>query len=918
MYFIIFAINFTATIMKKIDLEKIDALFEKMYFFNSIDSYTEAAYVLKHINYTFNNNTTEQKKLLCLSMYFHEKGDYKNALKYAETAKKNISSDKPFYNNIIHIQSNLIYSRCYTFLHNDIKPIKTLLYETFELSKNNNNYAIKDIICGLIDINVALNEYDDIYLVLQKLNDLSQIPINNDTKFCYYYGLARLNILHNELEEGIQNYYKSLSFTDRKEEVYCHISNAYRFLKQYSQAIDYAQKSIMLCNINKNTEILFEAQMELLLSKVRTKTIDKNFLKTLNTVLSVLNKNPNQPISYNIFEIIEVLAEYYCDIKDYDNSIKYYEDGISLINKSGTHKATLVRFKQNLFKVMLLHSKIGAKLISDYVVLLNEIKSFNKDMIDKYKNEHFVAFQTKQKELEIKQLKELDEYKKRFYTNITHDIRTPISLILAPLESSISQTTEIDQKRNLQTAYQNAKKLEYFLDQLLDLNKMEEGLLKPKYVYGNIKEYCLHIVETFQQQRKIAFTSTISHIRKRCYFDADAIGKILHNLVSNAIKFSAPSSMVCVNIGYKNNNVILSIKDNGIGISEDQLEKIFDRFYQIDNADTKPYQGSGIGLSIVKDYTNLLGGKISVESKLGVGTTFTIILPYKNKIDSNDLLSSDNITSDLPMPNFPLSSSSVSEKSAKIENDNRDTILLVDDNEELRNFLSSQLAKTYNIIEAENGAEGWQKAQKYIPTLVITDIMMPIMDGISMCEKIKANKNTNHIPVILLSAKTSLQAETTGYFAMADAYIKKPFSIEILFATIRSIIHNRNIIRSQIIEAIRNNLLTKLNIQTNDIFIKQFHSFIENNIYNPSLNVDLIARELNISRITLLRKVKHYTGKKTKEIITETRLNTAKILLEKKDSTVKNIAYSLGFVNIDHFYKLYKKQFGVTPANKNK
>lgn len=904
--------------MYNIDEKKTIQLFEKLYFFNSISKENEylCQKLVEQTNLQNDNSIITQMKLLCIAMYYHENSKYELSYEFAKKAFENILPTKKFFGKKLHIQTNLIYTRCYSFVNYDCLGILKILENSLDLSSANNNFAKKDILTGIIDINIELQDYETVHTILQSLYSENGFVSSTDLKYSYYYGMARLNSSNNDNMEGIKYYKLCLPMCDRKEEIYCHIASEYRQIKKYKDAITFAHKSIKESIVNNNNELQLVAETELLLNKSSIKLFNKSFWVLFKKVL--LSLNNTEVISLSIFEILHKITIYHIEISDYNNALKYCNQGISLITQSGLYKKTLLNFKKKLLKIKIMMNKSTSEIASDFDQLMDDIEENNNMIINKYKNKHHIEFQTKHKELEIKHLKELDEYKKRFYTNITHDIRTPISLILAPLESSISQTTEIDQKRNLQIAYQNAKKLEYFLDQLLDLNKMEEGLLKPKYVYGNIKEFCLHIVETFQQQRKIAFTSTISHIQKRCYFDADAIGKILYNLVSNAIKFSAPSSMVCVNIGYKNNNVILSIKDNGIGISEDQLEKIFDRFYQIDNADTKPYQGSGIGLSIVKDYTNLLGGKISVESKLGVGTTFTIILPYKNKIDSNDLLSSDNITSDLPMPNFPLSSSSVSEKSAKIENDNRDTILLVDDNEELRNFLSSQLAKTYNIIEAENGAEGWQKAQKYIPTLVITDIMMPIMDGISMCEKIKANKNTNHIPVILLSAKTSLQAETTGYFAMADAYIKKPFSIEILFATIRSIIHNRNIMRSQVIEAIRNNLLTKLNIQTNDIFIKQFHSFIENNIYNPSLNVDLIARELNISRITLLRKVKHYTGKKTKEIITETRLNTAKILLEKKDSTVKNIAYSLGFVNIDHFYKLYKKQFGVTPANKNK
>ncbi|MFN8315838.1 MAG: ATP-binding protein [Chitinophagales bacterium] len=647
------------------------------------------------------------------------------------------------------------------------------------------------------------------------------------------------------------------------------------------------------------------------------------YVQLLNSYLAVKNIKASAELlleieaqNYNT-ENESVIGQYYQTKAKYCFLIGEYSEALQLINESDSMVSDT---KMATMKNMLLRAKtyamlqLGANAVLEFDNLIKELNNYNNDTQKNLISEIEIRYETEKKDKEIAQLKELDNFKKRFFTNITHDIRTPLSLVLAPLKNGIEHTSDAVTKYNLQLAYANAKKLEYFLNQLVDLNKIEEGLLKPKYVFGNLVSYCNSLVQSLQADRSINFTSTTATALQACYFAQDALEKILQNLVSNALKFSKVNSLIQVRLQHKNNQIILSVKDQGIGIAAENISKIFDRFYQVQYADTKMYQGSGIGLSIVKEYVQLLGGSIQVQSKPNKGTQFIVTLPYKVKIENTEITKTDLYDTHRQLPETITSPLPVTKEHTLKE----DTILLVEDNEELRTFLKTQLEDTYTIIEANNGKEGVQKAQKKLPSLIISDIMMPETDGITMCGILKSNRNTNHIPIILLSAKTTVASELAGYSASADAYIKKPFNLDVLKANIRAILVNRAKVQQQVSDAFRNNVAIQLAIDTNDTFLKQFHAVIEHNIYNPSFNVATIAKEMHMNRMTLLRKVKHYTGKKTKEVIMEIRLNTANVLLEKRETTVKNIAYKLGFLNLNHFYKAYKKQFGITPTGTSK
>lgn len=595
-----------------------------------------------------------------------------------------------------------------------------------------------------------------------------------------------------------------------------------------------------------------------------------------------------------------------------------YTLALKLIEKSDAlvGSTKMAAIKNNLLRAKCL-VMLGqrSKAVSEYDILIEAYTNYLMGTQQNLISELEIKYDIKQKEQEVMLLKEIDAYKSRFFSNISHDMRTPISLIIAPLEICLANTIDATQSTNLQLAYRNAKQLESFLEQLLELNKIDAGVLKLRYNFGNVVHFFHDTTRAMELERSIQFFSAVPVEEQTSFFAPDPLYKITQNLISNALKFSNKTKDIKVKLSLQDKAFHLSVQDFGIGMSNSHIDKIFDRFFQIENLNTIQFQGSGIGLSIVKEYVNLLGGTIAVKSKLNKGTTISITFPQKLQLAEGEL-AEDYLS--LQKERVNNIEKHVDVKESFKEKKERDTVLLIEDNEELRVFLKTQLEDSYNIIEANNGREGWSKIKKHLPSLIVSDIMMPELDGISLCKMLKEERNTNHIPIILLSAKTSNESEVEGYGAKADAYVKKPFNVNVLKANINTLILNRTIVQKQVINAFRNNLTSQLDLTTNDSFIRQFFEIIETNIFSTIISIDWIAQEMKVNRATLFRKVKHFTGKKPIEIISQVRLNTAKLLLEKKDGTVKDIAYKLGYKNLDNFYKSYKKQFGTTPTGTSK
>lgn len=508
---------------------------------------------------------------------------------------------------------------------------------------------------------------------------------------------------------------------------------------------------------------------------------------------------------------------------------------------------------------------------------------------------------------EQQQKEELDQMKFRFFTNISHEFRTPLTLILTPLETLIKQQDDSMLKKKLESIYQNAYKLLSLVNQLLDFRKLEMKGEKAVFTTGNIIQFAKDI---FIQFRELAITRNIDFKIDTpvdyllINYDQDMMYKIINNLLSNAFKFTPKDGQIQLRLdkAVKNDKEYLTIEvsDTGCGIEEKDVPHIFERFYQIkeDNAPT----GSGIGLHLVKEYIKLHDGDITVSSLVNSGSTFTIYLPV-------DLPK----TSDTKQPEEEKDVINEVISDTK-EKDNRKKILVVEDNEEFRNYLTEQLGESYSVIEAGDGEQAEELIVSEYPELIISDLMMPKMDGIELCQRVKSNIETSHIPFILLTAKTSDEAKMDGYEAGADSYISKPFSFEVLLIRIKKLIEqqeNRKKLFQKTIEITPSSITTT---SLDEELVRKALTFVEKNIDNTEYSIEDLSRDLGLSKAHLNRKLQSIVDLTPLQFIRSVRLKRAAQLLTNSDYNVNEISYMVGFNTLKYFNSHFKEEFGMTPS----
>lgn len=516
--------------------------------------------------------------------------------------------------------------------------------------------------------------------------------------------------------------------------------------------------------------------------------------------------------------------------------------------------------------------------------------------------------------LRITQQHEMDEMKLRFFTNISHEFRTPLTLILTPLEDMIKKISDPEKQQSLRMIRRNALQLLRLVNQLLDFRKMDvQGHTLQKSV-GDIVQFVREQTGLFaeaseRKQIELRFSTDLSPLY--VWFDADKLSKVLVNVLSNAYKFTPTGGCVTVELARTDEGKIrISVTDTGIGIPEEALDKIFERFYQVKHADTMNYQGSGIGLHLAKEFVKLHGGEMWAERMPEGGSRFVVLLPCMQE-ETNALPSEkQNVLSE---EESEVASPNGSPETAS-ESDELPKLLLVDDNDDFRLFLSGKLSDQYTVLQAADGVEGLEMAYREIPDMILSDVMMPRLDGINMSKQIKADIRTSHIPLILLTAKSGEESKLEGLTAGADDYITKPFNLEILLVKIHNLVEarkrNREIFQDQIrIEP------SKIAVSSLDEkLIRKALEYTETNISNPDFSVEELSRELGMSRVHLYKKLSSLTGKTPIEFIRVIRLKRAAQLLEESQLTVSEIAYEVGFNNPKYFRKYFKDEFGVLPS----
>lgn len=514
--------------------------------------------------------------------------------------------------------------------------------------------------------------------------------------------------------------------------------------------------------------------------------------------------------------------------------------------------------------------------------------------------------------MRVNQQLEMDEMKLRFFTNISHEFRTPLTLILSPLDDLLKKVNDSEDKESLSIMRRNARHLLTLVNQLLDFRKLDMNAQTLQKSLGDIVQFVKQQTELFvevmaRKEISFQFTSELKHLYM--YFDAEKLSKVLINILSNAYKFTPNEGKITLEISrIKDEKISISVTDNGIGIPENELENIFDRFYQVKNEGSSNYQGSGIGLHISKEFVLLHGGEIWAENVPEGGSRFIILLPCNEEIAETANEIAPLLDDDKNME----------EEDAVLEeelNQNRlPKILIVEDNKDLRTLLVSRLKEHYTILQADDGVEGLSIALKEIPDIILSDVMMPRMDGIELCKSIKGDIRTSHIPFILLTAKTGEESKLEGLTAGADDYITKPFNQEILQIKMHNLIetrkHNQSIFEEQIrVEP------SKITVNSLDEkLIKKAIEYTETNISNPDFSVEELSRELGMSRVHLYKKLSSLTGKTPIEFIRIIRLKRAAQLLNESQLTVSEIAYEVGFNNPKYFRKYFKDEFGVLPS----
>ncbi len=586
------------------------------------------------------------------------------------------------------------------------------------------------------------------------------------------------------------------------------------------------------------------------------------------------------------------------------------------IRQSKIDKQILISKNQtNIILAISITLAIALILSSIFFYLFKENKKISKKLMAQ-KNE---ISEQKNKLLElVKQVKEATDAKFNFFTNISHELRTPLTLILGPLEDTMSSPRlHFTLKNNLDLVHRNAIRLLKLINQLMDFRKIEEGKMHINASKLDIGNFVIEIANEFKDLARKKHISL--NVKNRIsglhiFFDQSMLDKVLFNLLSNAFKFTEENGIINVTIDQEKEQekIIIKIEDNGIGMSSIDVEHAFDLFYQ---GHSSTFKGTGLGLSLSKELIHAHDGTIMIDSKKGHGTSFTITLPFeqnKNNLATNDVTQID-VSKDINLYTIDILPHHY-EKEPKVQLGNLASILIIEDNDDLREFLRNRLEGIYEILTANDGNDGINKAFDIVPDLIISDIIMPGLSGLKIAETLKNDLRTSHIPIILLTAKTSIEDQIEGMKSYADMFITKPFNSNYLEESIISLLKNRTILREHFISELPSESRSNTSNKLDRKFISEFTSIIESNLSNEDLSVDDIYKGLGISKIQLYRKTKALLGFNVNDYILSVRLQKAKYLLINEDLSISEIAYKVGFSSQAYFSTVFKSKFSVTPS----
>lgn len=525
----------------------------------------------------------------------------------------------------------------------------------------------------------------------------------------------------------------------------------------------------------------------------------------------------------------------------------------------------------------------------------------------------------------------MTDLKLRFFTNISHELRTPLTLILGGIEDVKKHDSLTPRGENsLTLAHRNAKRMLTLINQLLDFRKIVKNKMELKISRVDLVPLVEDALDDFREmasERRIELLFTLSHRSVLVWVDIERMESVVYNLLSNALKFTPNGGRieVILSLREEEESVTLTVRDTGIGIPKDKQGMIFERFAQASRAVDSNMKGSGIGLSLCRDIVTLHHGEISVDSRPGEGASFTVKLKLGNahfgmeQIDFSGAGAGEGKRRD----DYMVSDFTAADSQRRVDvapPKDAQKILLVEDNRELRIFMYNSLIDTYYVVEADDGAEALEKIRSEMPDIIVTDLMMPCMDGIELIDKVRHDFTMSHIPIVMLTARHSPDDRVKAMEFGADGYITKPFSIELLLARIDNLLTQRRKLFEKFSSQSARNKVVELAVEDvvvtdrDEEFMKNVMAWLGENVENSELTIDQLASHLGLGRTTMYNKLKSLTGKSPVELIKEYRITKSKLLLRTGQFSVSEVAYKVGFSDPGYFSRCFREQFHMSPA----
>ncbi|WP_214227491.1 substrate-binding domain-containing protein [Pedobacter sp. B4-66] len=516
------------------------------------------------------------------------------------------------------------------------------------------------------------------------------------------------------------------------------------------------------------------------------------------------------------------------------------------------------------------------------------------------------------------------EAKLNFFTNISHEFRTPLTLILSPLEDLLkNEKVKATAGNNLTLIYKNVYRLLRLVNQLMDYRKIEHKQFKLHATANNLIDFVKEILDSFKhsaEKRNIDLRLVVKESPGVVWFDVNILDKVIFNLLSNALKFTSDNGRIYITISKTNNTVNIEVEDNGVGMTNTELEHIFEQFYQ---SDLNYSRGSGLGLSLSKELILLHQGNIAVSSKKWQGTTFTITL----QLGDSHLTEEEKLVQEqqgamlydqIKIYTTEHDHAAIKEKDRAFEHIKDQSVLIIEDNQDLLNYLTEKFEADYEVFTASTGTNGLAEAYEKIPDLIITDVVVPGISGKNLTQQLKSDIRTSHIPIILLTAQGSIEQQVNGIQSMADVYITKPFNFEYLQANVENLIKNRVILKEHYTSDISSSGVKKSTNLIDKKFLNDFAGIVEHNLSNEHFSVDDIGKAIGISRVQLYRKVKALLNCSITDYILNRRLKKAKYLLSNEEYSISEITYMVGISSPTYFSTIFKNKYGMTPTEYKK